>query len=539
MSQVSAIAVASLLLLRPASLLSQQAGHDHARGAHSAERLGTVTFPNSGAPAAQAPFLRGLALLHSFEYEDAADSFRDAQRVDSGFAPAYWGEALTYAKLLWGLDDPASARTALGRLGPTPEARLARAGTDRERAYGAAVEALYRDADLQTRLRGYIAGLRSLNAAHPNDLEARALLSIALQMGGAGYAGNEQKERRSEAITLAQSIFEKQPDHPGGAHYLIHATDNPEFAQRGLAAARAYAKIAPDAEHALHMPSHIFVQIGAWDDVVSSNERAWAASRAWVKDRGVQNTQLSFHALWWLQYGYLQQGRYAAAKALVDTVRDVLSGVDWQNSDAIDGRYAHDEFRFTYARETGDWSVYDSKAPQITAPPAGALSTRARFFAFYDAYAAAFAAAMLGDTLKANALMPSLAGTSPTATIARAHIAAFAAKVRGDRDQYIAHLREAASADENVMHSGPPSVYPAHELLGNALLEAGRPQEAIAAYHKGLELMPNRSATLLGLARAQRAAGNRDAAAKTYARLRANWHAADAGVKTRKETGAD
>src|SRR5687767_6225365 len=392
-----------LALLVPASLVAQEPPvHDHAPGAHAGQKLGTVTFAHSGAAAANAPFLKGLALLHSFEYDDAADSFREAQRADPDFAMPYWGEALTYAKLLWGLDDPTSARAALLRLGPTAEARLKRAGTARERAYGAAVEALFVDADLQARVRGYVAGLRSLTSAHPDDLEARALLSIALQMGGAGYSGNEQVERRNEAITLAEGIFEKHPDHPGGAHYLIHATDNPAFAHRGLAAARAYAKIAPDAEHALHMPSHIFVQIGAWDDVVASNERAWAASRAWVKARGVSATDLSFHSLWWLQYGYLQQGRYAAAKALIDTVRLVLKDADLGKPDAMDARFALDEFRFTYARETGDWSGYGSKAPPAPASPGAGASTRARIFAFASSYAAAFTAAILGDTARAK-----------------------------------------------------------------------------------------------------------------------------------------
>src|SRR5215208_3143286 len=309
--------------------------HDHAPGAHAGARLGTVTFSNSGAPAAQRPFLRGLALLHSFEYDDARTAFRAAEQADSGFAMAYWGDALTFAQLLWALDYADSARVALARLGPTREARLARARTERERRYGSAVEALFDTVDAKARVRGYVASLRSLTSAHPNDLEARALLAIALLMEP-GSTPAETKARTEESIALAKSVFAKSPDHPGGAHYLLHAADNPAYALQGLAAARAYAKIAPDAEHALHMPSHIFVQVGAWDDVVASNERAWPASRAWVKSHGVATTELSFHSLWWLQYGYLQEGRFGAAKALLDTVRVALEGTDWAASDAID-----------------------------------------------------------------------------------------------------------------------------------------------------------------------------------------------------------
>ncbi|MGI9044111.1 MAG: gamma-glutamyltransferase [Gemmatimonadaceae bacterium] len=498
--------------------------HDHGPGAHPAPRLGTVSFPNSGSSAAQEPFLRGLAFLHSFEYEDAGDAFREAQKADSTLAVAYWAEALTYARLLWGLDDPVSGRAALARLGPSAEARIARAPTDREKLYGRAVEALYHDGTLAERVRAYVPALRTLNERYPDDLEARALLAISLQMGGGGYDALAQQALRKEAITLAQSIFEARPDHPGGAHYLIHATDNPEFAPLGLAAARAYAKIAPDADHALHMPSHIFVQIGGWDDVVYSNERSWAASRAWVKARGASNTSLSFHALWWLQYGYLQQGRYAAAKATIDTVKSVLAGVDFDASDAIDARYAINEFSFSYAQETGDWTVYDSLPSAI--PPANA-SSRAQNFAFMTNYGSAFAAIMLGDTVRARSILESLTPGGLRGTTARAQIDALLAKARGDQEQYLAKLNEAAEADAKVLHFGPPGLAPAHELLGNALIDAGRHAAAIAAFRKSLELMPNRSMSLLGLARAQGKSGDQAGARDTYRKLLANWHSAD------------
>jgi len=505
------------------------AHHDHAPGAHAGERIGSVSFPNSGSPAAQRPFLRGLALLHSFEYDDARTAFREAQRADSGFAMAYWGDALTFAQLLWGLDYADSARAALARLGPTRDVRLARARTERERGYGAAIEALLDTTNLESRVRGYVAGLRAVAEAHPNDLDARALLAVSLLMDHGGSA-EQAKARTEESIALAQSVFATAPQHPGGAHYLIHATDNPKYAAKGLAAARAYAKIAPDAEHALHMPSHIFVQVGAWDDVVSSNERAWAASRAWVKSHGVPNTELSFHALWWLQYGYLQQGRFGAAKALLDTVRVVLDGTDWAASDAIDARYAPVQFSFLYARETGDWSVYGGRVPApVTANPK-LTSDRAEFFGNVATYGRAFVAAQLSDTAEAKQTLESL---PERATIARAQVAGLLAKARGDTTNWIASLDAAAKLDARISHLGPPGSYPASELLGDALLAVGRAKDAAAAYGTQLELMPNRSHTLLGLARAQRKAGDAGGAAKTEAQLRRNWRGADAGVTTR------
>ena len=460
-------------------------------------------FPNSGARAAQQPFLHGVALLHNFEYDDARAAFRDAERADSGFAMAYWGEALTFAQLLWGLDYADSARATLAKLGPTKEQRLARAGSPRERLYGAAVEALFEKSDLPTRARGYSTGLRALTKAYPNDLEARALLAVSLLFDGSGTPAEEQA-RTEESIRLAQSVLTAQPDHPGGAHYLIHAADNPRYAPRALAAARAYSRIAPDAEHALHMPSHIFVQVGAWDDVVASNERAWAASRAWVKSHGVAPTELSFHTLAWLQYGYLQQRRFQAARALIDTAHAALAGIDWSTSDVIDARYAEEELRFSYARESGDWSVYGGHVPAVAVRNAKDSSDRTAYFASVDAYQVGFVAAQLGDTVQANAIA---AAMNPRSVVSRGEIVALVSRARGDTATWIAQLEAAAKADETRVHLGPPSVFPPHELLGDALLAVGRPKEAIVAYQKSLELMPNRTNAVRGLARARRAAG--------------------------------
>ncbi len=524
-----AFSIALTLVSALSPIAAQESGHhDHAAGGPG-ERIGTVSFANSGSPAAQRPFLRGLALLHSFEYDDARAAFRDAERADPGFAMAYWGEALTFAQLLWGLDYADSARAALLRLAPTRDARLARAKTARERLYGAAVEALFDTTSLESRVSGFVAGMRMVAAAYPSDLDARAFLAVSLLMVEGGSAA-EEAARTEEAIDLAQSVFARAPRHPGGAHYLIHAADNPKYAAKGLAAARAYARIAPDAEHALHMPSHIFVQVGAWDDVVSSNERAWPASRAWVKSHGLPNTELSFHSLWWLQYGYLQQGRYAAAKALLDTVRVVLDGIDWAASDAIDARYAAIQFSYLYARETGDWSVYGGRTPPAVVANPKVTGDRAEFFAVSATAGRAVIAAQLGDTLQAKQLVDSL---PERAAISRAEVAGLLAKARSDTVNWVASLAAAAKIDAAVVHLGPPGSYPPSELLGEAFLAAGRPKDAVAAYRQQLALMPNRSRTLLLLARAQRAAGDAAGAAKTEAQLRRNWRAADAGVATR------
>ena len=293
----------TVAVLVSAAPVRAQERHAHA-AAPGAAGLGLVAFANSGNAAAQAPFLRGLALLHSFEYDQAGEAFRAAQQADAGFAMAFWGEALTYAHLLWGEDDMVAARAALTRLADGREARLAKAATARERAYGAAIEALVGDGDVPARVRAFTAAMRGLTTAHPDDLDGAAFTALALLFGY--YAGDlppdQRRAAREEAITVAQRVFAASPQHPGGAHYLIHAADDPEFAPRGLDAARRYAAIAPDSEHALHMPSHIFVQLGLWADAITANERAWAASRQDVAARKLSGADLSFHSLEWLQY---------------------------------------------------------------------------------------------------------------------------------------------------------------------------------------------------------------------------------------------
>jgi hypothetical protein len=218
------VITAIVLCLSLIASVKTQERHDHAA---TGGALGSVAFPNSGKPSAQPHFLRGLALLHSFEYEEAAEAFRDAQRTDPAFAMAYWGEALTYIHPLWGEDDPASARKVLARLGLTGDARLQKAGSSRERAYGAAIEALFADNDLPSRLRAFAAGMRKVVAAYPNDPEAAAFTSLALMAVAAdgNLPGDQRAAAQDDAVTFAQRVFEESREHPGGAHYLIHATD--------------------------------------------------------------------------------------------------------------------------------------------------------------------------------------------------------------------------------------------------------------------------------------------------------------------------
>src|SRR5437016_8790982 len=268
--------------------------------------LGTITFPSSGAPAAQASFIRGVLLLHSFEYQDAARAFREAQGIDPGFALAYWGEALTYTHPLWDGQDWKAARASLLRLGPTREARRAKAPTPRERAYLDAVEILYGDGPKARRDTAYSRAMERLVARFPADREAQVFYAASL-LGLSQGVRNVPTYMR--AATIVGRVFRDNPDHPGAAHLLIHCYDDPIHAPLGLAAARAYSKIAPDAAHAQHMTTHIFLALGMWDEVVSQNEIASGQNRAaWGPH----------HYTAWLGYGYLQQGRYGDALRHLD-----------------------------------------------------------------------------------------------------------------------------------------------------------------------------------------------------------------------------
>ncbi len=259
---------AGLLLVMGGPLVAQhhESGPDRAH-----PRLGTAEFPTAAPPAAQAEFMKGLLYLHSFEYAAAERAFRSAQALSPGFAMAYWGEAMTYNHGVWDEQDASAGRGALERLGPSPDARRAKATSARERGYLAAVEALYGPGSKPGRDTLYAAAMERVERENPADLEAKAFYALALLGLNQGVRDTATYLR---AAPFADTVFRANPTHPGGAHYLIHAYDDPIHASLGLAAARAYSRIAPDAAHAQHMTTHIFMALGMWDDVVAQNEIA-------------------------------------------------------------------------------------------------------------------------------------------------------------------------------------------------------------------------------------------------------------------------
>ena len=272
-------------------------------------RVGTVSLHNTGDPAAQEPFLDGLAALHSFWYEEAQELFRTAQEVDPGFALAYWGEAMTHYRPIWRTTNSSAGRRALQRLDEHAGDRLARYGTEAEQALVDAARALF-EGDGE---RSFSAALGQARERFPDSVEIAALYALSLQGLTSSWGQRTAEDQRllNESGALLETLLARHPRHPGVLHYLIHAYDDPEHAAMALAAANTYTTVAPDASHALHMPSHIYVQVGDWDGVVTSNRRAWAASETWVERRGLADSSKDFHALSWLHYGLLQQGDFA------------------------------------------------------------------------------------------------------------------------------------------------------------------------------------------------------------------------------------
>jgi tetratricopeptide (TPR) repeat protein len=486
--------------------------------AAQSHRLGTIAFPNSGPKAAQRPFIRGVLLLHSFEYDDAAAAFREAQHLAPGFALAYWGEAMTQTHPVWNQQEVDSARAILARLAPTPEARSARTRTPRERGYLEAVEVLYGEGSKPRRDTLYSAAMGRLAAAYPSDLEARAFYALSL-LGLSQGTRNVPTYMRAGA--LAEEVLRRNPDHPGAAHYVIHAFDDPAHAPLGLPAARAYSKIAPGASHAQHMTSHIFLALGMWDETVGANVAALGPKRAaWTPN----------HVSLWLDYAYLQQGRVAEARRLLESVRGNLG-----DPPRLYARLHLLVMRAHYLVASERWA--DSSISWVVDTTGVGPVPQAM-----DAFTLGYAALRRGDRtavderlrqLRMLAARPPAAddddGTQQVVTILDTELRAVVRAADGKADEAVALLRQAATVEDTMpVAFGPPDVVkPTHELLGELLLAQGKAAAAQQEFVRALALAPRRTASLLGLARAATAAGDAPVAEQARADLRAIWHQAD------------
>ncbi|MCB0636387.1 MAG: hypothetical protein KDC54_07200, partial [Lewinella sp.] len=285
------------------------------------KHLGEVHFTVTGNEEALPHFQEGLLLLHSFEYEDARKAFLRAQEADPGMAMAYWGETMTYNHPLWRSQTLEDGQAALRKLAPSPDERQAKAANELEKDFLAAVDLLYTtdEATKAERDQAYADHLAGMYERYPGNQEVAAFYALSLL--GAVPVGRDE-EAYEHGARIAQGIIAENPNHPGALHYLIHSYDDPEHAQLALSAANSYSEVAPDAAHALHMPSHIYVAMGMWDEVVRSNIASFDASVKRMRRLDLTDNARSYHALHWLMYGRLQQGRFADAKDLMHDLLD-------------------------------------------------------------------------------------------------------------------------------------------------------------------------------------------------------------------------
>jgi len=515
-----------VLCLLAAPALGQEAGY------------GRTTFSNSGDEAAQAPFLRGVLMLHSFEYDEARAAFREAQEIDPDFAMAHWGEAMTHNHPVWMEQDRQAALEALRDFAPTPEARLDEAPTEREKAYLRTLHTLYGagaddPASKEARDDAYEEAMAGLAEQYPDDLDAQAF--SALSILGTAHEGRDFATYMRAAAQV-EEVFDENPEHPGAAHYLIHAYDDPVHAPLGLRPARLYADIAPAAPHALHMPSHIFFALGLWERGAESNVASFEAARSKAGGGRDGLSGGGFHALHWLHYARLQQGRHEDARAVVDTTRHHAQ------TPATTTGYA-DYMRWympiAYAVETQQWGRLDPLLNDMEVDPA-ALDARGAVSVYAAQGLAAARRDRLADARAALKKARSALGDdpAPALTIQVRALEGLLALKNDDPAAALDHLQTATDLEtERPLDYGPPfPAKPAPELYGEALLSADRPADALAQFETTLERYPGRALALWGKARAAKRAGRPDVMEAARATLSEQWSAADASVRSRLQS---
>ena len=502
---------------------------DHHHEDLTETQLGTVHFPISCAPSVQKPFARGVALLHSFWYEEAEKEFLQIAKDDPKCAMAHWGVAMSIWHQLWnepdakviahGLEEATTAKKLAERTMFT-ETTISNGATPREQAYINAIAAFYGNsdkADHAVRAKAYSDSMHAVYASYPDDHEAAAFYALSLLASepheDATFAS------RKEAAAILEKLFATEPDHPGVAHYLIHAYDKPQLAQLGIPAARRYAQVAPAAPHALHMPSHIFARVGLWQDDINSNLASVAATRKTAAmHMGGEGHQ--FHAMDFLFYAYLQSGREADARALMDEVKAMpemhdMYGVGFDPHLATEAHFAA-----LYPLEMRDWSTAASLTP-VAVP--GTAENSATY------WAKAIGAAHLHQPEEVRKDVAAIEAihqkfvTDKKKDFAEAtdndlkQAQAWLAFAEGKYDDAVEALRPIADKEDAL--GDEPQGIPTREMIADMLLEAKRPQQALTEYQADLKFNPNRFNGLYGAARAAEESGKQSEANEYYATL--------------------
>ncbi|MGH7650526.1 MAG: hypothetical protein ACREMS_01655 [Gemmatimonadaceae bacterium] len=478
----------------------QESGHGHIA---QTEQLGTVHFATSCNPTVQPQFDRAVALLHSFEFGASVRGFNDVLAADSTCAMAYWGLALSR----WGNPTAAGNRpvTLLQQGGEwaASGARLQRISTDRERDYIDAVNQLYDDfqhRDQSTRIDAYSRAMEALTLRQPADTEAKIFYAISLV--AAASPTDKTYANQLKAGAILEGLWAKQPNHPGLAHYIIHAYDYPALADKARAAAARYSIIAPSAAHALHMPSHTFTRVGMWKESVDANEKSSAVA---LRDGSIAE---ALHAMDYEMYAYLQLGDYASAKSILVRLPDIATRFD---PNAIGGAAPPSAGYFALAAIPARWALERdawAEAAALTPTPTDYLYPEAMTY-----FARAIGASHIGDLGKSAAAIDSLAVIQQRLAaenesywaeqVAIQQLGAEAWLELAQREDQVAlqHMRAAAAREDatekNAVTPGP--LAPAHELLGDMLLQLGQPTQARAEYQLTLQKEPNRRRSLTHL----------------------------------------
>jgi tetratricopeptide (TPR) repeat protein len=503
--------------------------------------VGKVTFPITCAPDVQSDFARGVALLHSFFYEEARRVFTSVAERDPKCAMAQWGIAMTWWHPIWTPPTPDEMRAGKAAI---EKAMAMNAGTDRERGFVTALNTYYNTAEgspaaavgqschgpvgSADRVVAYERAMRQLRDKYPDDFEVQAFYAFAVL--GVGYATptDATLSKQLEAAAILEKLWKLNPKHPGVVHYLIHCYDYPALAQRGLAAARTYDSIAPWVPHALHMPSHIFTRLGMWDESIAANEASAEASRAYAAMRHRDASEAEeLHALDYMAYSYLQQARDDEVKKIVD----LAAKVQKTNPELeFSAAYALAAIPTRYAFERNNWAA----AAALTVPNLPHWAS----FPFMEAlieYGHALGRAHTGDldgARKAIARMQELrdATKDPKFDYFKRHLdlqmqaaSAWVAASEGDTQQAIEMLRRAADAEDILgKHPVSPGAFvPIREQLGDLLLEIRQPTEAQREFEAALKIYPGRFKSLYGAARAAEQTGDNQAASRYYTKLAA------------------
>jgi tetratricopeptide (TPR) repeat protein len=493
--------LAGLLFLVSAAWADKE--HHHAL---TEQEVGSVHFETSCSKDGAASFNRAVALLHSFQYEQTRQAFTQITKDDPKCAMAYWGIAMSHYHGLWDNGDYPAGREALRHAQQIATVNLST--TDREKTYIDALAEIYAEdgKDKTAHAQAFEQKMAALQAAYVDDSEAAIFHALALAITAPKTDKTFANQRKCGEIL--EPILPKLPNHPGAAHYLIHCYDNPVLAEKGLGAARMYAKIAPASAHANHMPSHIFTRVGSWDESISSNlKSAELATKDEAASANGEARDQRLHAMDYLEYAYLQSGRISRAKSVVDEMNSLKSipGL------TLTGDYANAAIPARFALERGDWQAASTLQPATdTVPWAQGITWmaigigNARVGKLDRAAEAEHTLATLRDAAVQNTYW------SSQIEVQRREVAAWISEKSGKTSDAIATMRSAADLEESMdKHAVTPgAVTPAREMLAELLLLHHRGDEALAEYQAALKIAPNRFNALYGAANAAEASGN-------------------------------